>query len=234
MSTTTSDSIWMMSFRVCVVVGLIAASLVLVFPQVADFTGDILNGTSTGGTTPQDKKAPSSPAKGANADSKSSPKASPSIRPEWSNPAEAPQLAPSFAKYRPETDDSNDSAAKLDASVKPASASMEVPSKQTSLQSYRAELKQLGATYVVVEQVEDSDLFECRCLASMNSKYSKAFSAQGPTANKAAAKLVEQVKQWRRTQSRVASSESKATPTGSQVKSPAKTTSKRSPKKVER
>lgn len=234
MSTPASDSTWITIARVFVVVGLLAVSVVLVFPPVADYAGELLNGSSASQTTPEDKKAPSPPEKGANAESKRPKNPAPSLQPPWSDPAETPQLSPSFAEHRPQASRSTDSDATkvFDSSVMPASAVQEGPSERTSLQPYQSELKRLGATYIVVERLKESNVFECRCLASLNPKYSKAFSAEASSAREAASQVVEQVKEWRRAKSRVVSSESKPNSARS-PKGSTKSKEGRSTKKVE-
>jgi hypothetical protein len=238
-STPAIDSVWTTILRVCVVVALLAGSLALVFPPIADSAGDFLNGGSTGETTPQRKETQAPLDKEANAESKSPTRTAPLFRPEWGDPAEAPQLAPSFAEYRPVSESTDDDATTgINSSVKPASATVDAPTGRPTAQAYQAELKRLGATYVVVEQMDDSDLFECRCLANLNAKFSRAFAAEAATPAEAAAMVVEQIKQWRRTNAKVASSESKTgskvTPGDTSSKSPAKSKERRMPKQVER
>lgn len=209
MSDSTNGSGTSMSLRVIVVVALLLGSLALVFPKVADFAGGLM------GSAPEASAEKESPenTKSAGPNTASGTRgAKPNARPEtnaaWNEPVDAPQLSASFSDYRP-TDSNGPGASEKN--VRTASSLDEVTDSNSTdpeLRQLQSDLERLGATYMVVEQVAGSEMFECRCLVNLSarSSYSRAFSAEGTSPAEAATAVIDQVRKWRRAQAKLDSS----------------------------
>lgn len=76
----------------------------------------------------------------------------------------------------------------------------EMASSPNALPSLQREFQDLGADYVVVEAVEGTGAFECRCLMPLapQSSYQKAFSAVGSRPEAAMEQVLAEVRAWKR------------------------------------
>jgi hypothetical protein len=76
----------------------------------------------------------------------------------------------------------------------------EIPQPTTDVRSLQQAFQDLGADYVVVEAVEGTGAFECRCLMPLapQSSYQKAFSAVGSRPEVAMQQVLAEVQTWKR------------------------------------